>query len=354
MSLERPDLSKTDPIIRAYIEALEAELSRLSQKASRLRQKAETDGEEAPIGEIAEPNEPPTTMNIITATATGLAKRTARHLYSRQRRGGMGVFGIELPSNETPALLCLADAGQSLLLLTNQGRAFRVQVSTIAETAINARGEPFLGRLALQPGERVAALLSDMAQGYLALLTHRGMVRLLRHHVFGEYMKPGTVLFDDKVLGSLAAACWTPGDGDLFIATRQGHAIRFAEKLIPPMGGPGIRLAPGDEPVGITAVYDDSGVFLLGEDGRGTLRLMSGFSANKAPGAAGKIAMATGHLIGAAAVTDKDDIFIISRLGKVIRFPAEEIPPKEGVVQGVNCMSFRADGVAAFLVSPGV
>jgi DNA gyrase subunit A len=353
MSLKRPDLTKIDPAIIAYIEELEAELSRLSQKGSRPRLTAETDGEEALIAEIAEPNEPPTTLNIITSTASGIAKRTARHFYTRQRRGGMGVFGIDLPSNETPVILSLADASQSLLLLTNQARAFRIPVNVIPDTSINARGESFLGRLVLQPGERLTALLPDLAQGYLALLTQHGMVRLLRHHVFGEYMKPGTMLFDDKAFGSLVAACWTPGDGDLFIATRQGRAIRFAEKLIPPMGGLGIRLAAGDEPVGITAVYDDSGVFLLGEDGRGTIRLMKGFSANKAPGAAGKTAMDTDHLVGAAAVTDKDDIFIISRLGKIIRFPAEEIPPKDSVVQGVNCMSFRSDGAVTFLVSPG-
>ncbi len=352
MSPTRPDLSNIDPTILAYIIALEAEISRLSQKGSRPRPKVEMDGEEAPLNEIEEPNEPPTTLNIITSTSAGVAKRTARHFYTRQRRGGMGVFGVDLPSSETPAILSLADAGQNMILLTNQARAFRLPVSAIPETAINARGESFLGRLVLQPGEHLVSLLPDMVAGYLALVSQRGMVRLLRHHVFGEYMKPGTLLFDEKAFGSLTAACWTPGDGDLFIATRQGRAIRFAEKLVPPTGGLGIRLTDSDEPVGITAVYDDSRVFLLGEDGRGTIRLIQGFSPNKAPGAGGKTAMDTDHLVGAAAVTDKDDIFVISRLGKIIRFPSVEVPPKEGVVQGVNCMSFRADGAVAFLVSP--
>ena len=47
------------------------------------------------------------------------------------------------------------------------------------------------------------------------------------------------------------------------------------------------------------------------------------------------------------AVSDNDDVFAISGLSKIIRFQAVEIPPKEGVVQGVNCMALRADEVTA-------
>jgi DNA gyrase/topoisomerase IV subunit A len=74
---------------------------------------------------------------------------------------------------------------------------------------------------------------------------------------------------------------------------------------------------------------------------------MAGFSPNKAPGAGGKTAMKTDHLVGAAAVDETGDIFIISRLSKIIRFQAAEIPAKEGVVQGVNCMALRADETVA-------
>jgi len=84
-------------------------------------------------------------------------------------------------------------------------------------------------------------------------------------------------------------------------------------------------------------------VFLLSSDGKGTIRLIEGFAANKSPGAGGKIAMATDHLISALATDEKTEVFIISHLSKIIRFRLEQIPAKEGVVQGVVCMSLRAD-----------
>jgi len=150
--------------------------------------------------------------------------------------------------------------------------------------------------------------------------------------------------------GALAAACRTPGDGDLFIATRQGKAIRFSEKLIPPQGGAGIRLDKGDVVTTVTAANSDSAVLLVDTIGRGTLRAMSGFAPNKSSGGSGKIAMNTDCLVAALNAVQPGDVFMISRWSKIIRFNLEEVPAKEGVVQGVNCMALRADEVVAVAI----
>ena len=104
MEFSRPDLSALDPDVRAYIETLEAELDRLQRKPTVRRSSSEED-EPIPNGPT-EPDEPPTTLNLITATASGLAKRTPRHLYSRQHRSGMGVFDLDSPNDQPP---CSAD-----------------------------------------------------------------------------------------------------------------------------------------------------------------------------------------------------------------------------------------------------
>lgn len=336
--LNRPDLSGVDPAIRAYIEALESEIERLSQEKS----SAAASGAAEPV-----PVEPPGPLNIITATASGIAKRTPVHFYARQRRGGMGVFDLDSPANDPPAILSLAEDTQTALLLTSYARAFRLPVSSIPETPIRGRGESIVSRLNLAQDETLVSIQPALAQGYLVLLSKSGMLRSLRHHIFGEYMKPGLSLYDIKSFGPLAAACWSPGDGELFIATRQGRAIRFAEKLVPPQGCQGIRLAPDDSAVAVAPVYPNSEVFLLGADGRGSVRSMSTFNPNKAPGSGGKNAMATSHLVAAINIDGSDDAFILSRLGKIIRFQLGEVPTKDGAVQGVICMNFRNDEAVA-------
>lgn len=350
MHQNRPDLSNVDPEIRAYILELEAELNRLRgtpvSSSRKLRAiSADNGAEEATTdnAQVNEPAEPPTSTCLITATPSGVAKRTPRHLYQRQRRGGMGIFDLDTSEDDPPAMLAFAEPKQNLLLITNLGRCFRIPVSSIQETPVRSTGSSMVAKFNFLVEEHLAFITPENAEGYLALLSKKGMVRLLRHHVFSDSMKPGTSLFDFRMFGPLVSACWTRGDADLFIATRKGNAIRFPEKQVAPMGTQGIRLAENDTAIGIASVNDDSQVFLLGADGKGAIRLMQGFHANKAPGSGGKIALSTDQLVCAINVDHHQDIFIISRLSKIIRFAINEVPPKEGVVQGVVCMTLRAD-----------
>jgi DNA gyrase subunit A len=342
MTLERPDLSNVGPEILAYIEALEADLVQLQSSFRSQRVSLEP----------TEPNEPPTTVCLVVMSKNGSIKRTYRHLYSRQRRSGMGIFDLDTPEDDPPAFLTLADESADLLLISDFGRAYRLPLSALPTAQIRERGQSIKNFVNIMPDESLRVMLPAQDEGYLAILSERGYIRLLRHNYIGEKMRPGTPIFDVSRFGSVADSCWTTGENELFIATRSGKGIRFREKMVHANGSLGIRLDRGDDVVGITGVTPDSGVLLLGADGKGTIRLMSGFSANKAPGSGGKIAMNTDHLIGAATINYNDDIFAISRLSKIIRFQANEIPPKEGVVQGVICMSLRADEVTTFVVCP--
>lgn len=339
LDIERPDLSQVDPDIRRYIEALEDELERLVEQ-----------GEDTSDSPIQTPVEPATPLNIISANASGLAKRTPAHFYARQKRGGMGVFDIETPREDPPILVSIAEDTQTLLIITSHARAYHLPVTAITETPVRGRGMSITTRLNWNNDEHLVAILPVQAQGYLILLSSSGMVRSLRHHIFGDYMKPGLPLYDIKSFGPLGAAAWSLGDGDLFIATRQGKAIRFSEKHVPAQGCPGIRLAAGDQAVSVATAYNDSEIFLLGSDGRGTVRHMAGFNANKSPGSGGKIAMSASQLVGAANIDGADDVFIISNLGKMIRFKLSEVPVKDGVVQGVSCIGLRGDTAVALAV----
>jgi DNA gyrase subunit A len=164
-------------------------------------------------------------------------------------------------------------------------------------------------------------------------------------------MKPGTAMYAYNDFGPLASVCWTNGDGELLVVSRYGIGIRFNEKLIPPNGDWAIKLSGDDHVVGITPVYADSDVFLIGADGRGTLRSMTGFAPNKSMGGSGKQLFKSNKVAGMVTVNSNDDLFIISQLSKIIRFRADEVPVSEGVVQGVICMTLRGDEVASVTTS---
>jgi len=329
--IPRPDLSGVAPDVVAYIEWLEAQLAQRGRVESPIERAA-------PL-----PDEPPTTRGIVTISRQGAAKRTPRHLFSRQRRGGMGVFDLDAADDDAPALLAEADAGETLLILTSDGRAFRLPVARLPDSPVRARGQALRQWLPLLPSERVIGALAEGSGQFVILLSQRGWVRRVRASYLGQSLIPGTSFHDLKEGGPLVAACWSSGNDELFLASRQGKAIRFLETQVPARGCLGIRIDVTDAAVACTAVTAAGGVFLLSADGQGTVRLMTGFAANKAPGAVGKVALKTDQLVAATRVGPGDDLFVISRLGKLIRFAADEIPAKEGAVQGVAIMALRAD-----------
>ncbi|MGB0386905.1 MAG: DNA gyrase C-terminal beta-propeller domain-containing protein [Ardenticatenaceae bacterium] len=343
MEIQRPDLSGVSPAVRAYIEGLEAKVERLRPR----RRKQHTSTPTPILEPVLEPNEPPTTMGVITINTKSVAKRSFRHLYTRQRRGGMGVFDLETPEKEPPAHLVVADEEETLLLISNFARAYHLPVKKLEASGVRYRGRKLSAFLVLDRGERIVLALPCPTMGAVAIVTQTGNVRRYQHHSFRPTMPPGMLLYSLAQFGSPAAACLTSGNQELFIVSRKGRAIRFPEKQIPPTGSPGIRLKDNDAVVGIAPIREDSGVFLLTADGKGTIRLMEGFGANKRPGAAGKVAMKGDNLVGAVTVEQTDDLFIISRLSKIVRFGAEDVPRKTGPVQGVHCMALRGDEAMA-------
>jgi DNA gyrase subunit A len=259
----------------------------------------------------------------------------------------MGVFDLDIDLPDLPAAVQPASENAHLLLFTNRARVFRLPSGRLDAVEVRAKGDDLSLRFPLEEDEHFVAVLPDQASGYIALASHRGRIRILRHHLFGEHMRLGTAMFRPEEFGMLASVCWTPGNADLLLITERGMGIRFAEKLVNPQGETGIKLAEGDSLVSVLSVDDDSAVFMVGADGRGTIRKMNSFAPNKSTGGSGKIAMRSDHVAGALAVESKDDIFLISRLAKIIRFPANEVPETDGVVQGVVCMQLRADDVVA-------
>ncbi len=340
---KKPDLSQVAPEIKAYIESLEAELARLGVQQA----------PPASVGSVsmAVDSEPPTTINLVTVSQNGIIKRTPRHLYARQRRGGMGVFDLQISDADAPAQIFTADENDHLILLTDLGNAYRFPLASITAGEVRSRGQKLASLVDWPASEQMVAIVPERPTGSLALVSKTGYVRLLRHNFVGPNLRSGTTLLDAGRYGPLVAASWISENDDVFIATQNGLGIRFSAGKVSPTGSAGIRLEPDDTVVGVCGGRETGGVFLVGADGKGTIRLMAGFRANKAPGAGGKVALKTDRLVGVTAFDPTDDLLIISRLAKIIRFPAAEIPAKTGVVQGVHCINLRADEAIAITAS---
>ena len=343
--MDRPDLSNLPQSVINYIEYLESLIGQ--SKSTKVKNSTEVQGNES----LPLYPEAPTTVQILTVSQLGFAKRTSRHYYIPQHRGGTGNPDFLIDATDEHALLCSYDKATTLLAFTNIGRVFRISVSRLEEKGLRDSGNWLWERIELDAGEKIASILPVQATGYVAMVTKTGRIRTLRHHLFGEHMRSSMVVFSPMEHGELIGTCWTPGDADLLVSTRNGMAIRFSEKIIPPMGDQSIKLSSGDEVIGLTSVYSDSEAFIGTADGRGALRPMEGFAPNKSLGGTGKILIKSNHVVGITTTLPDDHIFMLTHQGKVIRFPVSEIPVTDAPVQGVNCMLVRNDEVISIIKS---
>ena len=159
--MQRPDLLGTDPNVVAYIEYLKSQLKPQASQRKSMRLRS-VDEVESPsrADEPAVPAEGPTTINILTASRLGVAKRTHRHLYNRQHRGGMGIFDLELSQDDQPVNLTNVEDGQNLLLFSSRARVYRLNLNRVVETEIRSKGELLFDRLPLEADETLVKVLA--------------------------------------------------------------------------------------------------------------------------------------------------------------------------------------------------
>jgi DNA gyrase subunit A len=344
--MERPDLTQTPQSVIEYIEYLE-EIVRQTKSSKATATSEEIAADATPITQ-----EPPTSIQILTASSFGYAKRTARHHYIPQHRGGTGNADMLIENDDKHAFLSSLDDATTMIAFSNFGRVFRIPVSRFEAKGLREPGDWLWDRIErTNPSEKITAVLPVQATGFVAMVTRTGRIRALRHHLFGDHMRHGMSVFSPMEHGELISACWTKGAADILIATRNGMAIRFSEKIISSAGDQSIKLMGQDEVIGIAPINSDSEVFVATGDGKGTLRKMTGFAPNKSAGGSGKILIKSNSVVGIVAVNPDDHIFLLTLQGKIIRFPVNEVPPTDAPVQGVNCMTLRNDFVISVIKS---
>ena len=117
---------------------------------------------------------------VVTITHGGYAKRTKTDLYRAQRRGGKGVRGAQLRTDDIVDHFFVTTTHRWILFFTNKGRVYRAKAYELPDTARDARGQHVANLLAFQPDERIAEVLAipDYSVApYLVIATRSGLVK---------------------------------------------------------------------------------------------------------------------------------------------------------------------------------
>ncbi|RLB24129.1 MAG: DNA gyrase subunit A, partial [Deltaproteobacteria bacterium] len=213
----------------------------------------------------------------VTISHRGYIKRNPITLYRAQRRGGKGLMGVKIKEEDFVENLFVASSHDYLLFFTTEGRVHWKKVHEIPEAGRAARGKAIVNLLNLKKGERVATTLSVRDFGaakYLVMATKKGLVKKTELSSFSRPRSIGIAAIKINQGDELIDVRMSNGDQDILLSTRHGKCIRFHETDLRPMGrvaagNIGIKLAEGDEVVGMEVLSNGATLLTVTENGFG-------------------------------------------------------------------------------------
>ncbi len=310
---------------------------------------------------------------VITVSHSGYLKRTPLVTYRQQQRGGKGRLGMKTREEDFVEHLFIASTHSYILVFTNTGRLYWLKVYEIPDVGAAGRGKHILNLVNLSSGEKVAAVVAvkelreepkDLtgdggtyaAEGYVMLVTRQGLIKKTGLAEFSNPNSRGLVAMKIEEGDELIGAKLTSGRDTIFLASREGMAIRFPESDVRDMGRAvygvyAMDLEKGDYIVGMEIVGEKELILSVTEKGYGKRTPITEYRLQSRAGK-GVINIRTsernGKVVGVLSVTGESEVMLISQQGKIARLDSSEIRECGRSTVGVRLISLEeGDEVAA-------
>jgi DNA gyrase subunit A len=299
---------------------------------------------------------------VVTLTRAGYVKAVSADAFRTQGRGGRGVQGAKLKEEDLVTTLVHTTALSHLLLFSNRGKVYRLRGHEVPLKERNARGTPLVNLLPLDPGETVQAIVEtrDFPEDrFLLFATKGGQVKKTTFSEYDKSRREGFIAITLREGDELVRVIGTSGEDDVFMVSRNGMTIRWAEQEARPMGRAaagvrGMRLRAGDEMVSCDVGREGADLLIVTDAGYGKRTKLENFhrQSRGGQGVRGiRLTAKRGFVVGAFMVSIDDEIFVVSSGGVVIRTGVRSITSQGRDATGVRVMNLDA-GQSVAAVAP--
>jgi DNA gyrase subunit A len=299
---------------------------------------------------------------VVVMTEAQYVKAVPAGSFKTQARGGRGVSGGKLKTDDLVRHVIFTTAHAYLLFFSNLGKVYRLRALEIPERERTAKGMPIVNLLPLQPGEKVQAIIDtrDFAgERFLFFATRLGTVKKTAFDAYDSSRRDGLIALNLREHDELVRVIETGGGDDIFMVSRKGMTIRFNEDDVRPMGRTaagvrGMKLRTGDEVVSVDVARDDTAILMVTEAGFGKRTQLDHYN-TQGRGGQGvigiKLTGRKGEVVAAFMVGLDDEIVAVSSNGITIRMPVREISSQGRGATGVRVMNLD-DGQTVASVAP--
>jgi DNA gyrase subunit A len=292
---------------------------------------------------------------VIAITRSGYIKRLPVTAYREQRRGGIGVMGMELKEDDYIEHLFVASTHDYILFFTNVGKVYRLKVHELPLGSRQSKGRAIVNLLPFRQDEQVRAVVQtrnfDEAK-YLLFATKKGVVKKTELQAYNTPLRAdGIIAIKMRAGDELIGVRHSTGENDILMVSRKGMAIRFAERDVRAMGRDtsgvqGMRLRADDEVIAVNIAEDDADLLVVTEQGYGKRTRVADYPLKGRGGLGVKTVQLTeakGQLAGSRVVREGYQVMLISTGGTMIKMPVVEIKRLGRATQGVIVMRLRGD-----------
>jgi DNA gyrase subunit A len=303
---------------------------------------------------------------VITISNLGYIKRTPLHEFRTQNRGGVGAKGGTTRDEDFMVNMFVATMHNTILFFTENGKCYWLKVYQIPEGARSTKGRAIQNLINIESEDTVKTFVNvkDLKDtnyinnNYIVLATKKGIIKKTRLEAYSRPRQNGINAILVREGDTLLDARLTDGNKEIMLAVRSGKAIRFHEETVRAVGRTasgvkGVTLGgPKDEVVGIvTARQGEQDILVISKNGFGKRSALEDYRITNRGGKGVKtinITEKTGDLIALKAVTDEDDLMIITENGIAIRLAVRGIRVMGRNTQGVKLINLREeDEIAA-------
>ncbi|MEA2419121.1 MAG: gyrase subunit [Thermoleophilaceae bacterium] len=297
---------------------------------------------------------------VVSITKSGYIKSLPLSTYRAQRRGGIGVIGMDMKDEDYIEHLFVASTHDFLLFFTNRGKVYRQKVYDLPEAQRTAKGRALVNILPLREGEFVRAVLATRdfkEERYVVFATKKGQIKKTEFLAYNTPIKAdGIIAIKIRDDDELVAVRRTSGDDDIIMVSRSGQAARFNEDQVRPMGRDtggvrGMNVSRGDNRVlAMDVIRPDMELLVVTENGYGKRTAIEEYPV-KGRGSMGVktigLTEKKGGLAGALMVREHHDLVFISQTGMVQRTSVKGISKQGRPAQGVRVMNLREDDLVS-------
>ena len=311
---------------------------------------------------------------VITISHMGYIKRTRLAEYRRQNRGGKGMKGSDVRTEDFVEHLFVASMHNYMLFFTEQGKCFWMRVFDIPEGSRQSKGRALQNLINISADDKVKAYINVKTlkdeqyinNNYIVLCTKKGIVKKTSLEAYSRPRQNGILAVTVRDGDQLLEARLTSGNCVIMMALRSGKAIRFPEDKVRPMGRGasgvrGVTLADEqDAVVGMICVdpsENPGDVLVVSEHGYGKRSSLEDYRETNRGGKGVKtlnITDKTGALIAIKDVTDKDDLMIINKSGIILRMAVKDLRVMGRATQGVKLIELKGKDTIASVAKVAV